>query len=78
MGDVLSGGSARFRARVLNAEGGPYTLMVLKDGAVIQTVAVPGRRLSHRFDAVASGRYRLQLQRGNVIVALTSPIYLES
>jgi hypothetical protein len=77
MGDVLSGGTARLRARVMNAEGGPYALTILKDGAVIQTVDVTGRRLNHRFDALVPGRYRLQLQRGAVVVALTSPIYLQ-
>lgn len=77
MGDVLTGGAARFRAKVLNATGGPYSLIVLKDGVAIQTVPVSAKRLVLRFDASGPGRYRLQLQRGDVVVALTSPIYLE-
>lgn len=79
MGDVLGGGRVRFGAKVLNVAtaAGPYSLLVLKDGVVIQTVPVVGKRLSLRFDSSGPGRYRLQLQRGAVIVALTSPIYLE-
>jgi len=77
VGDVIVGGTARFRARVLNADGGPYDLIVLRDGVAVQTAPVAGRRLNLPFDATVPGRYRLQLQRGAVVVALTSPIYLE-
>jgi hypothetical protein len=78
IGDTLQGTSADFTAEVFGLpEGAPrHTLMVVKDGEVIESVEIGGSEVEHRFTAVEPGRYRLQLQRGAVIVALTSPIYL--
>jgi hypothetical protein len=49
----------------------------VKDGATIASVPVVGPTFEHHFDSTGAGRYRLQLQRGSVVVALTSPIWLE-
>lgn len=79
MGDVLHGSSAELTARVFNlAEGAaPHTLQLLRDGAVVQEVPVTSSDQTFRFEATSGARYRLQLMRGEVIVALTSPIWLE-
>jgi hypothetical protein len=79
MGDTLAATSASFKATVSNLpEGAPlHTLIVLLDGEEIDAVPVEPPGIEHRFRIVGAGRYRLQLQRGAVIVALTSPIYLE-
>jgi hypothetical protein len=79
MGDTLAGISASFTATVSGlAEEAPlHTLIVLRNGEEIDAVPVEAPGIEHRFRAVGEGRYRLQLQRGAVIVALTSPIYVE-
>ena len=79
MGDVLPATSATFTARVfgLAADAPEHTLSLLKDGEEIAALPVRPPGLEQRFRAQGAGRYRLQLQRGAVVVALTSPIYLE-
>jgi hypothetical protein len=79
MGDVLAGTSASFTATVSGVPAGAplHTLIVLRDGEEIDAVPVEPPGIEHRFRAVGEGRYRLQLQRGAVIVALSSPIYVE-
>ena len=80
MGDTLFGSSAALTARVFNVPGNlaeSHTLQLLRDGQVVEEVAVTGTDQTFRFDATSPARYRLQLMRGAVIVALTSPIWLE-
>jgi len=78
MGDTLRARTARFTARVLNvAAGSDLQLRVVEDGEVVDSLAITGDA-SHAFVGSAPHRYRLQLQRGDVIVALTSPIYVEA
>lgn len=79
MGDTLYGSSAELTARVFNlaAESQPHTLQLIRDGEVVQEVPVTATDQTFRFAASSPARYRLQLMRGAVIVALTSPIWLE-
>ncbi len=72
---VVRAGSASFTARVIGGDG--RSLTVYRDGAVFRTVAVSGADFSTSFDSAGPGRYRLQLQRGSTIEAVSSPIYLE-
>jgi hypothetical protein len=82
MGDTVPGDSANFTARVLggapNLVDGAYQLLVVKDGsAPVLSVPVPDDDFEVSFPSVGTGRYRLQLQRGQTIEAVSSPIYLE-
>ena len=79
MGDTLYGSSAELTARVFNLADGapPHTLQLLRDGEVVQEASVTTTDQTFRFSATSPARYRLQLMRGEVIVALTSPIWLE-
>jgi len=78
MGDTVRGGTASFTATVLNVPPGPeaFTLDVVKDGVAIATVPVTPPGITHRFAASAPGRYRLELRRGAVVSALTTPIWV--
>jgi len=78
MGDVLAAGSARFVARVTGAAPSPEprTLLVFKDGKPFLTAPVTSDDFTFEFDATQPGDYRLQLQRGSAIEALTNPITL--
>jgi hypothetical protein len=76
MGDTLHADRADFTARVIG--GSPlHQLVVLRDGLPLLTVPVTSADFMLPFPALAPGRYRLQLQRGTAIDALSSPIYLE-
>jgi hypothetical protein len=81
MGDELTGLTASFTARVMGAAPTPAspvtrTLVVLRDGVPIMTVPVPTDDFTLTFTGAAPGNYRLQLQRGTAIEALTNPITL--
>jgi hypothetical protein len=83
IGGVVTGESVRFRARVTGATDavvpptGDYTLLVEQDGQPVQTFTLDGRTLDVRFDGNGAGRYHLELRRGPLVVAVTSPIYVE-
>jgi hypothetical protein len=79
MGDTLVGSSARLTARLIGvADDAPeHTLQLIRDVEVVEEAQVTDPDQPFSFDAAAPARYRLQLMRGAVIVALTSPIYLE-
>lgn len=80
MGDVLPVESAHFVARVMGAAPSPEirTLLVLKDGVPFRSMAVDSNDFVFEFDAEGEGDYRLQLQRGTAIEALSNPITLRS
>jgi hypothetical protein len=83
MGDVVRGPSAAFTARVLGAgpgatRPGPYVLFVLKDGLPLLSVPVTSDDFSFPFPSAGAGRYRLQVQRGSAIEAVSSPIWLDT
>ena len=79
MGDTLVGTSAELTARVFNLVPNDdlFLLYLVRDGELGAAVPVTGPDETFRFRASGPGRYRLQLMRGDVIVALTSPIWLE-
>lgn len=80
MGDELEAATVDFTATVIGkATGpGPLTLHVLLDGVPILAFPVPNDSSedSHTvsFAGAAPGDYRLQLQRGTAIEAITNPI----
>src|SRR5918999_3236852 len=77
MGDALPAGEARFEASVTGgAPNVPRELLVLRDGDVIQTMPVTGPSFTHTFVASQPGEYRIQVQRGTVVDALSNPIGL--
>lgn len=78
MGDPLAATRARFTATVLGGrkDGQERQLVVLKDGEPITTVPVSGDEFRHEWEATEPGDYRLQLQRGSAIDALSNPITL--
>lgn len=79
MGDNLKASAATFTGRVMGVPptGSPRTLVFLKDGAPVLTVPVQGSDFSFSTRFEEPGDYRLQLQRGSAIEALTNPINLE-
>jgi uncharacterized repeat protein (TIGR01451 family) len=83
MGDTVFANSVDFTARVLGAgpsaaRPGDYELFVIKDGEPLLAVPVTGDDFSFPFPSVGPGRYRLQLERGSAIEAVSSPIYLDT
>ncbi len=78
MGDELAAEDATFTARVIGGAPSPQvrTLVVMRDGHPIDVAAVTGDDFTYRFSASTPGDYRLQLQRGSAIEALTNPINL--
>lgn len=85
MGDTVRASRVDFTARVTGAgfpgsdptKPEPYALVVLRDGLPLLVVPVPSDDFEVPFPGVLPGRYRLQLQRGATIEAVSSPIYLQ-
>ena len=77
MGDTVRAAGAEFTARVMG--GGPaFQLIAMRNGRPLTAVPVTSGDFTFRFDSEGTGRYRLQLQRGNTIEGVSSPIYLEA
>ncbi len=77
MGDEVKAASTTLTARVMGAFGGqPRTLVILRDGLPVVSVPVPSADFSIDLPIAVPGDYRLQLQRGTAIEALTNPINL--
>lgn len=78
MGDELKSSDATFTARVLGValDSEARVLLVLRDGVPIAAAPVTSEDFSYSFTATQAGNYRLQLQRGSAIEALTNPITL--
>jgi hypothetical protein len=78
MGDRMRGGFAQFTAQVLGVQPSdpPHTLRIVRDGVTIRSEVVTSSQFTLRFPSTGPGRYRLQLQRGNVVVAVSTPIWL--
>jgi len=71
-----------FTAQVLNVDPedvalGALELVVLKNGVPVESapVGVPGAE--HTFSSSGPGRYRVELRRGDALVAFTNPIYVK-
>lgn len=84
MGDRVEADRVDFTARVIGAAPGgdpkkpdPYELLVLRDGLPLLAAPIASDDQSIDFPGLVPGRYRLQLQRGSTIEAVSSPIYLE-
>ena len=80
MGDRLKTGSAAFTTRVLGGAPSPELrlLLVMKDGVPYLAAPVTSDEFTFEFTATEPGDYRLQLQRGSAVEALTNPITLTS
>ena len=83
MGDTIRGGSrVRLRARVDGATATavpgtrPYSLVVQRDGVEVSRLPVTGERQTFRLTATGPGRWGLQLERGRLVVAVTTPIWV--
>jgi hypothetical protein len=81
IGDTVRGSEAGFTARVLNGfdatKPAPLVLTVVKDGLPWRAETVTSDDHVLSFDATEHGRYRLQLERGSTIEAVSSPIWFE-
>jgi hypothetical protein len=79
MGDVLRAEAMTVTMRVLNAGPSPEPrqLFLMKDGLPILTLPVPSADLTFEIGVTEPGDYRLQLQRGTALEALTNPITLK-
>lgn len=79
IGDTVYGSAADLTARVIGvaADAPPHTLQLIRNGEVVQEVPVTSSDQTVTFRGTSPARYRLQLMRGQVIVALTTPIWLE-
>jgi hypothetical protein len=81
IGDTVRGSEAGFTARVLNgfdaSKPAPLVLTVVKDGLPWRTETVTSDDHVLSFDVTEHGRYRLQLERGSTIEAVSSPIWFE-
>jgi hypothetical protein len=78
-GDTLRARSAELDAQVLGveAEDGELELVLVKDGEAVDSIPVGPPGAEHTFASSGPGRYRLDLRRGDDILVITSPIYLE-
>jgi len=83
MGDTVAA-PVDLRARVLGAaptmagsKPGAYQLLVVRDGTTIATLPVLSADQSFDIPGLAPGRYRLQLQRGQTVEAVSTPIWVE-
>jgi hypothetical protein len=83
MGDTIRGGPrVRLRARVNGATASaapgtrPYSLVVQRDGVEVSRLPVTGERQTFGLRATGPGRWGLQLERGRLVVAVTTPIWV--
>ena len=79
-GDTIRADGVRMTARVLGASpiaGQPFSLLVVKDGAVQSIHPVSGDA-EVTFAAPAPGRYGLRLMRGTSIEAISTPVWVEA
>jgi hypothetical protein len=76
MGDEGAGPSFTAVARATGADD--LTLRVVRDAEVIDEVPVQGDEFEHSFEVLPEDRtvVRLELRDGDLIVALTNPVYL--
>ncbi|MBW3595069.1 MAG: CehA/McbA family metallohydrolase [Actinobacteria bacterium] len=78
MGDRITASTAAFTATVLGGAPDPQvrTLLVMRNGEEYRSVPVPSDEFTYEFSADGPGDYRLQLQRGTAIEAVSNPITL--
>jgi len=79
MGDTLETDAVELTARVFNATPDPTrVLLVYRNREIIRRDAITTGDRTITFRADQPGRYRLQLERGTLIEAVTSPIWVEA
>jgi hypothetical protein len=83
IGDSLAGRSLKLTATVSDIAGagrtGSWELILLRDGAVVDSVAIAGDGIVREWDVTESGRYSIELTRtatSTFIEGYTSPIWL--
>jgi len=76
MGDQVQTATAAFTATVLGGAPDPQirTLLVMRNGEEYRSVPVTSDEFTYEFPAEGPGHYRLQLQRGSAIEAVSNPI----
>jgi len=77
MGDTVRG-VATLTAAVMNVPPGAteLTLHLVKDGTSIASVTVTPPAMTEQFATSGPGRYRLELREGDLVWALTTPIWI--
>lgn len=83
MGDTVAG-PVDLRARVIGgapglsgSRPGSYQLLVVRNGVTIAVLPVASGDQAFDLPGLIPGRYRLQLQRGTTIEAVSTPIWVE-
>ena len=77
IGDTIhSAAPIDFRATVRGAAGASV-LQVIKDGSVLRAVPVSGSASTVDFASAGPGYYRLQVNEGPLVSAVSSPIYVD-
>lgn len=82
MGDEIAGKTVEFTAQVSNVDPedvvlGELELVVVKNGADHESFPVPVPGAEHVFASSGAGRYRLELRRGDALLAFSNPIYVK-
>ena len=76
VGGSVSGTKAELVAQVLGGAREQRSLIVFRDGREIARVPVSGEEFEHRMPVEGAGDYRIQVNRGNAIEGLTTPVRL--
>jgi hypothetical protein len=78
MGDDIKGKQIELDAEVsgIDDEAAPYTLVLVKDNAPVETIEVAAPGATHTFTATGPGRYRLEFYADEVLLSMTNPIYV--
>jgi len=76
MGDRITTSTAGFTAKVLGGAPDPQvrTLLVMRNGEEYRSIPVTSDEFTYEFSSDGPGDYRLQLQRGSAIEAVSNPI----
>jgi hypothetical protein len=75
MGDVVRAPGASFRVKVTGGAG--KTLLIAKSGTPPTSVPIVGDSFVHRFEGQAPGRWRIQINEGNLVHTVSSTIWVE-
>ena len=78
IGDTLhTSKPVEFTASVTGAGSG-YVLQVIKDGSVVRTVPLASAGTTTSFTSAGAGYYRLQVMQGQLVSAVSSPIWVST
>jgi hypothetical protein len=76
IGGGLAGSTAKLVARVRGGDEARRSLVVLRDARTVTTVPVGSDDFEHEMEVSGEGDYRIQVNRGNAVDALTTPVRL--